>query len=417
MRRCLLAMLIACLAGSSAQAVLSTNLLPAGDFDDSTIHTFVGADGNVQDQRWYKGLASPRTADEVAGNYTPLTVSHFHSEYDFGRWIAPFGGISAHADPRAAYAQALPVGPVNRSTIIRDGQSTGILEGAYFRPWAISMVPAPANQVAGPAQLDFDYYFNYWDPLVLGTTPTPQILQAVVFGVPEEGLPDFASRWSAWNGDKWDNSAPAGDQWPENDTWVELYRSAAWNSQAHYADLNGTPWPNYAYLPSQGDQWQTYSDGVTDSQSNYHDGSFTLNQTFPYYLLVIRLVTYSESHPYFWLEGGKPADSLSVAVDNVSLQVSVGPSFLPGDFNGDGVITLSDINPFKLALTDTAAWQAQFPEVVLADVDPNGDGVITLSDINPFKAILTGGNGAVIPEPASLSLLAVGALTLCRRRG
>ncbi|MCC7146990.1 MAG: right-handed parallel beta-helix repeat-containing protein [Phycisphaeraceae bacterium] len=62
-----------------------------------------------------------------------------------------------------------------------------------------------------------------------------------------------------------------------------------------------------------------------------------------------------------------------------------------GDFNGDWSMTLSDVNPFKLALNDLAAWQAQYPGIAVADVDPNGDGVVTLSDVNPFKLLLTAG--------------------------
>ncbi|MCC7146486.1 MAG: hypothetical protein IT443_08570 [Phycisphaeraceae bacterium] len=98
-----------------------------------------------------------------------------------------------------------------------------------------------------------------------------------------------------------------------------------------------------------------------------------------------------------------------------------------GDFNGDGVVTLSDINPFKLALTDIDAWQAQFPDVVLADVDPNSDGVITLSDINPFKDLLTGGSGqggslaviggasTMVPEPATAAWLILSLAIFGRR--
>ncbi|MCC7145424.1 MAG: PEP-CTERM sorting domain-containing protein [Phycisphaeraceae bacterium] len=413
MKRWLAALMVSCLAGSSAQAViLSSNLIPAGSFDDSTIHTFVGADGNVQDQRWYKFADSPRNAAEVAAGSPALGASLFHSDYDLGRWIAPFGAVSAEANPRTAFDLGQPVGSINRSTITRDGQSTGILEGAAFRGWAVCMIEAPANQKTGTAKLDFDYYFNYWDPVNLDETP--QLLQAVVLGVPADALPGYASRWGAWNNDVWDNTNPIGDQWAENDSWVEVYRSASWNSQAHAADLAGNPWPGYGYLPSQGDQWQTYSDGVTDSEDVYHDGTFTLNQTFPYYLVIFRMVVFSEGHMNFWLLGNKPTDTMSVAIDNVSLQVRL--PYPPGDFNGDGVVTLSDINPFKLALTDPVAWQAQYPDVPLSEVDPNGDGLITLSDINPFKAILTGGSAAEVPEPASLSLLAVGALALWRRR-
>ncbi|MCC7145696.1 MAG: LEPR-XLL domain-containing protein [Phycisphaeraceae bacterium] len=82
---------------------------------------------------------------------------------------------------------------------------------------------------------------------------------------------------------------------------------------------------------------------------------------------------------------------------------------IPGDFDGDGAVTLSDINPFKQALTDTAVWQSQYPEVDLSKVDPNGDGVVTLSDVNPFKTLLAGGSSVdgqalrlapqVVPSP------------------
>ncbi|MCC7145822.1 MAG: hypothetical protein IT443_05200 [Phycisphaeraceae bacterium] len=90
---------------------------------------------------------------------------------------------------------------------------------------------------------------------------------------------------------------------------------------------------------------------------------------------------------------------------------------IPGDFSGDGVVTLSDINPFKLALTDAAAFAAAYPEVDLQVVDPNGDGQITLSDINPFKTLLTGGGGvgAVIPEPVGVVWMGLTVLVICRR--
>jgi hypothetical protein len=62
---------------------------------------------------------------------------------------------------------------------------------------------------------------------------------------------------------------------------------------------------------------------------------------------------------------------------------------LPGDMNCDGVITVSDIGPFVLALTDPAEYAAQFPDCNAANADINGDGTVTVSDIGPFVALLT----------------------------
>lgn len=63
-----------------------------------------------------------------------------------------------------------------------------------------------------------------------------------------------------------------------------------------------------------------------------------------------------------------------------------------GDANGDGVFNNSDIASFVLALTDSVAYQAMFPdvdpEVVL---DMNSDGGFDNADIAGFVAALTGG--------------------------
>ena len=62
-----------------------------------------------------------------------------------------------------------------------------------------------------------------------------------------------------------------------------------------------------------------------------------------------------------------------------------------GDLNGDGRISLSDVAPFVLALTDPTAFQAQFPEVV-ADIvgDFTADGSVSVDDIQPFVDLLVG---------------------------
>ncbi|MCC7408079.1 MAG: right-handed parallel beta-helix repeat-containing protein [Phycisphaeraceae bacterium] len=62
----------------------------------------------------------------------------------------------------------------------------------------------------------------------------------------------------------------------------------------------------------------------------------------------------------------------------------------PADFNLDGRVDVQDINPFVLAMTSLPAYQQQYPNAVLALVDPNGDGLINAQDINAFTARLAG---------------------------
>lgn len=106
--------------------------------------------------------------------------------------------------------------------------------------------------------------------------------------------------------------------------------------------------------------------------------------------------------------------------------------FIPdvGDFNGDGVVTTEDINPFVLALTDPADYAAVYPDWPLTLLDLNHDGSVDTGDIGPFVAALTGsaggagmasgqasGQAAVIPEPAGvLTVVWGGGLALLARR-
>ncbi|MGE3180752.1 MAG: hypothetical protein AB7N71_03920, partial [Phycisphaerae bacterium] len=62
-----------------------------------------------------------------------------------------------------------------------------------------------------------------------------------------------------------------------------------------------------------------------------------------------------------------------------------------GDINCDGAITVSDIAPLVIALTDPENYEMLFPNCPILDADINGDGEITVADIGPFVALLTGG--------------------------
>ncbi len=63
---------------------------------------------------------------------------------------------------------------------------------------------------------------------------------------------------------------------------------------------------------------------------------------------------------------------------------------VPGDLNCDGVVSVGDINPFVLALTDAAAYEAMFPDCNILNGDCSEDGQISVGDINCFVALVTG---------------------------
>lgn len=93
----------------------------------------------------------------------------------------------------------------------------------------------------------------------------------------------------------------------------------------------------------------------------------------------------------FWIvfnHGMSEADFEQFALPKFGLA-----SFLVlGDANDDGVFNNSDIAAFVLALTNTGAFQAMFPDVDPDVVlDMNGDGVFDNGDIASFVAALTGG--------------------------
>ncbi len=62
---------------------------------------------------------------------------------------------------------------------------------------------------------------------------------------------------------------------------------------------------------------------------------------------------------------------------------------VPGDLNCDGFVSFGDINPFVLALSNPAAYQAQYPHCNIMNADINGDGRVDFADINPFVRLLT----------------------------
>lgn len=91
---------------------------------------------------------------------------------------------------------------------------------------------------------------------------------------------------------------------------------------------------------------------------------------------------------------------------------------LQGDLNADGAFDAGDVAPLVLALTNRAAYEAQYGVNPTAGGDLNGDGLFDAADIAPLVALLVGStSGSTVPEPGSLVMLAVVALLLGRRAG
>ncbi len=63
---------------------------------------------------------------------------------------------------------------------------------------------------------------------------------------------------------------------------------------------------------------------------------------------------------------------------------------LVGDVNCDGHVDFGDINPFVLAMSNPAAYAAQYPNCPFGNRDINNDGKFDFGDINPFVALLAG---------------------------
>ena len=67
------------------------------------------------------------------------------------------------------------------------------------------------------------------------------------------------------------------------------------------------------------------------------------------------------------------------------------PAYAVGDLNCDGFVDFFDIDPFVLAVTDPAGYEAAYPDCDIMLADCNGDGSVDFFDIGPFVELVTGG--------------------------
>lgn len=87
---------------------------------------------------------------------------------------------------------------------------------------------------------------------------------------------------------------------------------------------------------------------------------------------------------------GEDFDGEILPGSRIEVDYRVEPMNQTGDMNCDGVVSVSDIGPFILALTDPAGYVKQFPGCDLLNGDTNGDLQVSVGDIGGLVALLGG---------------------------
>jgi murein tripeptide amidase MpaA len=155
--------------------------------------------------------------------------------------------------------------------------------------------------------------------------------------------------------------------------WLGVERSM-WDHAYVRVSNNGTTWTNV---------WQNPDTTIVDTQWLYQEFD-------------ISAVADNHANVYLrWTMGTTDTADVFCGwnIDDVQVWAS-DPAGCPpalGDLNCDGQINGYDIDPFVLALTDGAAYAAEFPSCDRMLADTNGDGEVNGYDIDPFVILLTSG--------------------------
>jgi Concanavalin A-like lectin/glucanases superfamily len=135
------------------------------------------------------------------------------------------------------------------------------------------------------------------------------------------------------------------------------------------------------------------------------------------------------------LSGAIGGGDVTAIITNFGLTGQGAASWTKGDFNNDGAIDNADVDLFDAQYSapegDTNADGAvdnddinNFVSMLIGDIqftvaDVDNNNVLDNEDIAPFVTLLLGGSASAVPEPASVTLLVLGAasaLVLRRRK-
>ncbi len=178
-----------------------------------------------------------------------------------------------------------------------------------------------------------------------------------------------------------ENSFLSGFIWSENVGWIDLGDGTPANGVA-YANVNGTDFgvnrdPNtdelYGYAWGENIGWLNFDGGGLATPPNPARVDVA-NCT---------LAGFVWGENCSWL-------NLDDANAYVALEATVCAAVVLGDLNCDGIVDFDDINPFVLALSNPAAYQAAYPDCNILNGDCDNDGDVDFDDINAFVALLGG---------------------------
>jgi beta-glucanase (GH16 family) len=167
---------------------------------------------------------------------------------------------------------------------------------------------------------------------------------------------------------------------------------------------------------------QTGSNAGTNSTGWYNPGGSNATNAAPFdkpFYFILNMAVGGQYPGY-----STPDTRPPIAAGSYTMTISDVEAFsLPvlGDMNRDGHLDAKDISAMQSALANESAF-ATSHDLSVSDVsdigDMNGDGQFTNADLQKLENTLKSGGGSTnsVPEPSAFVLLALGALTVWRRK-